>query len=77
MNKFKCKVNFKYDKGHIMKIRENPDKEYSVRIKRALKENNGYCPCSVIKSPETKCMCEEFRAMKSGMCHCGLFIKEE
>lgn len=60
-----------------MIIKVNPDKEYAAKIREALKENGGYCPCSLIKNEDTKCMCKEFREMKSGMCHCGLYIKEE
>lgn len=59
-----------------MKITVTPDKEYAAEIKHRLKENNGYCPCSIIKNEDTKCMCKEFREMESGVCHCGLYIKE-
>lgn len=59
-----------------MKITLNPDKEYVHSIKKQLKANGGYCPCSLIKNEDTKCMCKEFREMESGMCHCGLYIKE-
>lgn len=59
-----------------MKIKVNPDKDYVEQIRKALKENNGYCPCSLTKNDDTKCMCKEFREMKCGMCHCGLYIKE-
>ena len=58
-----------------MKIITNPDKEYVKEVKRRLKANNGFCPCSLIKSPDTKCMCKEFRDMDEGMCHCGLYLK--
>ena len=58
-----------------MAIRQNPDTEYVDEIKRKLKANGGYCPCSLIKNPDTKCMCKEFRETEEGMCHCGLFIK--
>ena len=34
-----------------------------------------YCPCSVIKNDDTICMCKEFREMKEGTCHCGLYVK--
>lgn len=34
-----------------------------------------YCPCSILKNADTKCMCKEFREMDEGMCHCGLYIK--
>lgn len=58
-----------------MAIRQNPDKEYADEIKRKLKANGGYCPCSLIKSPDTKCMCRDFRETEQGMCHCGLYLK--
>lgn len=58
-----------------MKIRLNTDKSIVDRIKKELKENGGYCPCSVIKTEDTKCMCKEFREMDEGECHCGLYIK--
>ena len=56
-------------------IRENPDKEYANKIKKALYENNGYCPCRIIKDESTKCMCVEFQQQKTGLCHCGLYEK--
>lgn len=58
-----------------MAIKQNPDKEYADEVKRKLKDNGGYCPCSLIKSPDTKCMCKDFRDLEEGMCHCGLFLK--
>ena len=55
-----------------MKIVEvNPD------IKKLVEENDGYCPCTVIKNADTKCMCKEFKAQKSGVCHCGRFKRVE
>lgn len=59
-----------------MKVYLNPDQECVQEIKKQLKENSGYCPCSLLKNEDTKCMCKEFREMESGMCHCGLYIKE-
>ena len=53
----------------------NPDTIIVSEIKEKLKENGGYCPCSLVKTPDTKCMCKEFRLQESGMCHCGLYIK--
>lgn len=58
-----------------MAIKQNPDKEYANEVKRKLKANGGYCPCSLIKSADTKCMCKDFRETEEGMCHCGLYIK--
>jgi len=60
-----------------MRIYKNPDSEYVKEILADLKANNGYCPCRLEKTPDTKCMCKEFRDMDEGMCHCGLYIKEK
>ena len=61
-------------------VRLNPDKELVKEIKTKLKANNGYCPCRISKTPDTKCMCKEFRDMiasgETGMCHCGLYFFE-
>ena len=59
----------------LMKIVTNPDIEYAKEVKKQLKSNSGYCPCKLEKTKDTKCMCKEFRDQKSGMCHCGLYIK--
>lgn len=58
-----------------MKIILNTDKTLVDEIKKALKDNNGYCPCKINKSEDTKCMCKEFRELDYGECHCGLYIK--
>lgn len=60
-----------------MLIRQNPDTEYANEIHRKIKDNGGYCPCRIEKTPDTKCMCKEFVEMEEGMCHCGLYIKEK
>ena len=60
-----------------MAIKLSEDKEHVELIKAALKENGGYCPCMTTKTPDTKCMCKEFREMKSGTFHCGLYVKTE
>lgn len=61
-----------------MKVTTNPDKEYVKEIREKLKANNGYCPCRIRKTEDTKCMCKEFRDMiernESGTCHCGLYV---
>ena len=63
-----------------MKVKQNPDKEYVKSIREQLKANNGYCPCVLEKTPDSKCMCKEFRDQiekgEEGMCHCGLYISE-
>lgn len=58
-----------------MKIIVNPDDSIVKEIRQKLKENDGYCPCSLIKNNETKCPCVAFRQQESGECHCGLYIK--
>lgn len=57
-------------------IKVTKDKELEMRIKKALKDNDGYCPCRVQKTADNKCMCKEFREQESGECHCGLYYKE-
>lgn len=59
-----------------MKIKLNPDKAVVKEIKQQLKDNDGYCPCQIVRSPDTKCMCKMFREQDTeGLCHCGLYIK--
>lgn len=58
-----------------MKIIVNPDKELVDIIRKKLKENEGYCPCRLQKTKDTKCICKEFLEQESGECHCGLYIK--
>ena len=61
-----------------MRIVLNPDDRLTKKLQEALEDNHGYCPCMVEKTPETKCMCKEFRdQIKQGIegpCHCGLWI---
>lgn len=57
-------------------IKLNNNKNLVKQIHKALKDNDGYCPCAIQKTEETKCMCKEFREMTEGECHCGLYIKE-
>lgn len=60
-----------------MKISLNPDNSVVEDVRRRLKENDGYCPCRLVKNKDTKCMCKEFvEQTTSGECHCGLYIKE-
>lgn len=55
---------------------------YVVEVKpvvaKAVEKNDGYCPCSLIKTEDTKCMCKEFREQDHpGKCHCGRYEKVE
>ena len=60
-----------------MKIVINPDKDFVREMKTALKANNGFCPCALEKSKDTKCMCKDFRDKVRngyiGECNCGLY----
>ena len=63
-----------------MKISYNPDEEIVKSVKEGLERTGGYCPCRVIRSEDTKCMCNEFREQIKdpefeGFCHCLLFYK--
>ena len=65
-----------------MRIKKNPDKEIVDDITQKLKENGGYCPCSIEKNDDTRCMCKEFRDQINdpafeGFCHCKLYYKEK
>lgn len=59
------------------KIIVNSNTELVNKIRKKLKENDGYCPCSIEKSENTKCPCKYFlERNESGECHCGLYVKE-
>ena len=57
------------------KIILNEDKDLVEDIRARLKANEGYCPCRISKTIDTKCMCKEFREQAEGECHCGLYLK--
>lgn len=61
-----------------MRITVSSDTELVKTIREKLKANDGYCPCRLTKTPETKCMCKEFlEQAEPGECHCGLYVKIE
>ena len=65
-----------------MAIKLNPDKEIVKTIKEGLERTGGYCPCRIQRTPENKCICEEFKAQMAdpdfeGFCHCMLYYKEK
>lgn len=52
--------------------------EINPNIKEDVEKAGGYCPCSILKTPDTKCMCKDFREQaEPGECHCGRFEKVE
>lgn len=59
-----------------MRIKVTDDVELKEKICQAIRDNDGYCPCRLEKTEDTKCMCKEFLEQESGPCHCGLYYKE-
>lgn len=61
-----------------MKIIKNPNKQVYEEVTKRVKQNDGYCPCMLVKNNDTKCMCKKFFEQKTlGECHCGRYIKVE
>ena len=61
-----------------LKIIKNLNEEVYVKVAKNVKDNNGFCPCSIIQDQDTKCMCKEFREKTNiGLCHCELYEKVE
>ena len=65
-----------------MKIIPNPNKEEWDEATEAVKANGGYCPCKPMKTPDTLCICKEFREQIKdpnfeGYCHCMLYYKSK
>lgn len=63
-----------------MKVTYNTDEEIVKAIKEGLERTGGYCPCRLQRTPENKCICEEFKAQIKdpefeGFCHCMLYYK--
>ena len=57
-----------------MKVTENENKEIVKKIREGLEKTGGYCPCRIQRTPENKCMCEEFSRQIAdqdfeGFCH--------
>jgi hypothetical protein len=64
----------------MVKVRQTEDKELLDEILRQLKDNDHFCPCSLTRTQNDKCMCEQFRTViNSGEigtheCVCGRYI---
>jgi hypothetical protein len=60
-----------------MKVILNENKELVESIKAKIKDNNGHCPCAIVKNADTKCICKDFRDKCAngylGECNCGLY----
>ena len=66
----------------MSKVKLNPDESVVAMIKEGLKVKDGYCPCRLQRTPENKCICQEFRDQIAdpdfeGFCHCMLYYKEK
>lgn len=47
-------------------------------IGEAVAANDGYCPCAVFRTEDTKCICREFiEQTELGPCLCGRYEKVE
>lgn len=55
-----------------MKI--NPDKKVVKRIRQAIKDSGGYCPCSLIRNNDFICPCKDMR--ENHKCICGLYVND-
>ena len=65
-----------------MKVRLNTDEETVQAVREGLRRTGGYCPCRLVRTEDTKCMCREFREQIAdpeyeGFCHCYLYYKEK
>lgn len=49
--------------------------EIDPSVKKLVDENDGYCPCTIWKNDDTKCMCQMFREQSIGKCLCGRYEK--
>ena len=58
-----------------MTIKIKEDKAFVNKMLKAIRDNDGYCPCRIQKTEDTKCLCKEFLGMEEGTCHCGLYTK--
>lgn len=62
----------------MLTVTLSEDTDLVNTIRGKLKENNGFCPCALHKTADTKCMCKDFREMVEQKrygeyCHCGLY----
>ena len=65
-----------------MKVTFNENKELVAKVQEGLKRTGGYCPCRLERTPDTKCMCKEFRDQIAdpsyeGYCHCRRYYKHK
>lgn len=62
----------------MFKIIKNPDEHMYNYVTQAVKDNSGYCPCKLEHTPDSRCICREFKEQETaGECHCGRYVKVE
>lgn len=50
--------------------------EIDPEFAKVVEANDGYCPCAIWRTEDTKCMCKDFREQtEPGPCYCGRFEK--
>ena len=49
-----------------MKVTVTKDTELAKQVREKLRNNDGYCPCAIEKTEDTKCMCKDFREQGIG-----------
>lgn len=68
-------------KIRLRPILDSSDSELVNDINEKLESNKNqfgeaYCPCSLVHTPDTICMCKDFRDKdEPGFCHCGKYEK--
>ena len=65
-----------------MKISFNTNEKIVSAIREGLAKKGGHCPCRMVQTEDTMCMCKEFRDQIAdpdfeGYCHCRLYYKEK
>ena len=65
-----------------LKVRLNEDTGLVEKLRNAMAKNGGFCPCRILRTPENRCICKEFREQLAdpeftGFCHCKLYYKEK
>lgn len=63
-----------------MTVKLNDDTALVEKIKAGLLKTGGYCPCSLNRTPDYLCICEDFKQKIQdpnffGPCKCGLYVK--
>ena len=62
----------------MIRIKQTEDKELLNAILKQLEKNDHYCPCSLTRTQDDKCMCKSFRDQierkEQGECSCGRYM---